>query len=119
MIRFYLRKKPISWNVFYAGVFWGKRVATKEEWVGETIAALREQKIDVRNMVLPLRIEIESCAKRPVDPDNIASAKFIIDGIKRVFRIDDSWKNIESVTLKSRKASENCIFVIIKDADDQ
>lgn len=118
MIDFELEKRAITWNKFYSGAHWSVRSKLKDEWTEETIATLRAGFANCFFVKLPLEIEITAYGKRPVDPDNIASSKFIIDGIKKYFKIEDSYKEVDSVLLRSRKSDRNYIFVRIKDQDD-
>ena len=101
MIEFIIRRKPVSWNIFYAGQHWAIRSAMKNEGLQETMAALNEQKVPIMKAPIKVTIEIHHRTWKTIDVDNCASGKFIIDGLKRYFGFDDSPKNIPEVTYKS------------------
>jgi hypothetical protein len=82
----------------------------KSEWITEVRSVLRKHK---EKLELPLVIYIQACSKRPIDPDNNASAKFIIDAIRGHYQINDTYKEIKAVILSSRKETEDYIKVRI------
>ena len=115
MIQFTIPRKAVSWNVFYSCPHWTKRVQLKGEWHWETREAYRNSPDKDTMLILPLEIEIESHSKRPIDADNCASGKFIIDTLKSILGIDDNYINIISVKFKTFKSKVEFVRVKIYD----
>lgn len=121
MISFRIKKRAVSWNKFFAGMNWKLRAVIAKEWKEETRAVMSEMGFDISRIKLPLIIFFKVKSVRPIDCDNNASSKLIIDWIKKEFKIEDTRKEIitaPSFPVKVKKPEEECVEVEIYDQDE-
>ena len=102
-------ERPTSWNQFYAGQHWSKRVqmAKDKHWLIRT--ALDPS---IQPFTEPVDITITAYFKnKPLDADNIC-AKLYIDGLCGRVLEDDSPKWVRSVTTSSMLTYGDCFVEI-------
>jgi len=119
MISFTIERRALGWNKFMRMHF-RARHKLNEDWVTETMRCMHLVRADFSAVRLPIKIEVTTFSKSPLDADNILD-KVIIDGIKQVAGFDDCYKNLMSVETCSKKVIKGepeCIKIIIKDQDD-
>ena len=122
MIEFIIPMRAVSWNIFYGGKHWSVRSKLKNDWFILTRQYMRRTpyyKEMITTVRVPLKITIESYAKQPIDADNCASGKFIIDTIKKELGIDDDPKTIPEVTFRSNRSIKEYIIVKIESYDNR
>ena len=104
--------RTLSWNKLYAQRHWAVRKQLVDSIHGLVISTMMEEDIKKYGWK-KASIEVEACAKRPVDPDNIALKPYL-DAIRRYgLIIDDTYQVIQSITCRSKKAKEESLFIRI------
>ena len=74
-------QKPISWNKYYSGIHWTKRLEISKEWKWLVKMALLKAKVPRIAYQKPVQLKIRAYMRRLIDCDNIC-LKVIIDGLK-------------------------------------
>ena len=109
-----IQQKAISWNKLYSSPHWSIRAKIAKEW-HELVYWTCQQQMIRKNIGKGVDIEVIAyCKGKLLDPDNICSAKLIIDGLKKADIIgDDTPEWVKSVTTRCLKAKTDYIKVVI------
>ena len=118
-LSFTVPKRAISWNQIYQGIHWAKRKKIADEWHQEVMAAVNAAgllKGKRPKWKYPIQVMIDVFMKHPIDADNVASTKFILDTLVTLeFIKDDSPKYIRQVTTSSQSNFQDVINVQLMD----
>lgn len=111
-------------NALYSGINHHKRAKLAQEWHTIVCAIVYQEYPDLPAPFFsqPVMIAIEIRAARPCDPDNVSfAAKLLIDGLTHAgVLIDDSWKHVAEVRLRSGKPTLDRaagVYVEVREAE--
>jgi len=99
--------RPPTWNKFYAGMHYRKRIELASEAHLLVLAATKQQHPDCEPFDVCIDIEVTVYFKnRPQDTDNV-TAKLLIDGLRHAGVIaEDTPVQVGAVTTRSRVDKE-------------
>lgn len=115
MYRIEIDHLPPTLNQFYSGVHWTARKRWKDAWDKFFLAEFRKNKLP-RSLKTPIIVaSVQYCKSKVRDGDNsVIGPKFFQDVLVKYGYIpDDSYKNVSSVVLQTRKGKKDKIAVYI------
>lgn len=103
-----------TWNTFYGGVSYHKRIELKRKWQILTLAALGlEYTMFEKPVHITVRLE---CKRVPQDCDNVCP-KMVIDTLKGLVIHDDNPMWVDGISLYSRKSTRDYTTIELSEVD--